>query len=152
MIGAELAGFLEQGLGIHIATRNSRFEPNGARALAVKVHEDGVHVTVYLASIAARRLLADLGANGQAAVGFARPEDERACQLKGTFISRRTAREDERAIVDRQFDGFVHQLGLIGIPSEPLARWTRWPADALTIKVTALFEQTPGPNAGAPMR
>lgn len=151
VIADELAAFLEEGLGIHIATRNGRFEPSGARALALRVHEDREHVTVYLASVAAERLMDDLRANGQAAVGVARPVDERACQLKGFFVESRDARPDERALIDRQFDGFIDNLGQIGIPGAPLSGWARWPATAITLKTTALFEQTPGPNAGVPM-
>jgi hypothetical protein len=152
MVPPTLASFIEEGLGIHIATRSYRFEPNGGRALAVKVSEDGALLTVYLATVALDRLLPDLQASGQAAVGFARPVDEKACQLKGLFVSARPARQDERSLIDAQWNGFLDNLGRIGIPREPLARWTLWPASAVTIKVTAIFEQTPGPGAGEPMR
>ncbi|MCI0435569.1 MAG: hypothetical protein L0271_18280, partial [Gemmatimonadetes bacterium] len=64
MIDRELASFLQEGLGIHIGTRNARLDPNGARAAAVKVEADGEHVAVYVAEIAARRVLPDLEANG----------------------------------------------------------------------------------------
>jgi hypothetical protein len=151
MINRTLAGFLEEGVGIHIATRNSEFLPNGARALAVKVDEDGTHLVVYVSSVAARRLLPDLEANGQAAVGFGRPVDERACQVKGVFVNARAATARERRTVDAQWEGFLTQLNRIGIPREPLARWPTWPATAIRLKATALFEQTPGPGAGAPM-
>ena len=45
--------------------------------------------------VGADAVLADLEANGQAAVVFARPEDDRACQVKGTFVSARPATDDE---------------------------------------------------------
>jgi hypothetical protein len=91
MIEPDLRAFLEGGLGIHIGTRTARLEPNGARALAVKVEEDRLHLIVYLAEVAARRVVPDLRANGAIAVGFARPVDERACQIKGIFVNARPA-------------------------------------------------------------
>jgi hypothetical protein len=91
MIDTELAAFLQEGVGIHIASRNAALEPNGSRALAVKVDADGRHLEVYLAAVAAARILPDLQANGQAAVGFGRPVDDRSCQVKGLFLGVRDA-------------------------------------------------------------
>jgi hypothetical protein len=151
MIPPPLAAFLQEGLGIHITTRNGALEPKGARALAVSVDPDGAHVTVYVAAIAARRLMPDLLANGQAAVGFARPIDERACQVKGAFVGARDAQADEERFVRTQWEGFLRNLNMIGIPREPIANWSVWPASAIRLKVTAIFDQTPGPGAGEPL-
>jgi hypothetical protein len=152
MISGPLAEFVQGGVGIHLGTRNARFEPNGARALAVRVNDQGTHLTVFLSTAAVERLLPDLEANGQAAVSFGRPVDERACQIKGVFVGVRDASDDERELVLGQWGGYLDQLSQIGIPREPLSRWTTWPASAVTLKATALFEQTPGAGAGEPMR
>jgi hypothetical protein len=152
MIDGSLSAFLQGNVGIHLATRNAGFEPNGGRALAATVDAEGVHLTVYVATVVAERLRADLEANGQVAVGFARPTDERACQLKGQLVSLREAAPEERGRIDTQWEAFLQALGAIGIPREPLARWPRWPASAITLKVTAIFEQTPRPGTGEPMR
>ena len=87
MILAELAAFLEGGISIHIATRDERLEPNGARVAAVTVDADGTHITAYVPTIAARSIVDDLEANRQVALGFGRPSDDRACQVKGVFVS-----------------------------------------------------------------
>jgi hypothetical protein len=151
MLNATLAAFLEEGLGIHIGTRNARLEPNGARAVAVRVEGEGAELVVYVAEVAAARLLPDLEANGQAAVSFGRPVDDRACQVKGQLISVRPAQPDERDMIRAQFDGFVSNLGLIGIPRSTAANWIWWPAVAIRLKAMAVFEQTPGPAAGTPL-
>ena len=96
MIDKDLAAFLQEGVGIHIATRNAALRPNGTRALAVTVEADGLHVVVYVAEAAAARILPDLEANGQVAVGFGRPIDDRACQVKGR-VHRRAGRDRGRA-------------------------------------------------------
>src|SRR5262245_52329286 len=148
MIQGELATFVQEGLGIYIGTRNAALEPNGARAIAARVENGGAHLVIFLADVAVARILPDLESNGQAAVTFGRPIDERACQVKGTFVSARAAREDERAMLDEQWEGFTRQLEAIGVAREARSEWPKWPATAVTLKPTAVFEQTPGPAAG----
>jgi hypothetical protein len=97
------------------------------------------------------RVLPDLEANGQVAVLFGRPIDDRSVQVKGLFIDVRAGRDDERALVGTQWDGYLRNLGLIGIPREIYNRWPTWPVAAVRLQVTALFEQTPGPGAGSPI-
>src|SRR4051812_11746670 len=149
MIDVELGAFLEQGVGIHIGTRNEHLHPNGARGVAAKVERGGSHLVVYVAEMAAARLLTDLESNGQAAVVFGRPEDDRSCQVKGMVIDMRPATDAERPMLEKQWDGFLDQLEKIGIPRVSATNWITWPALAIRLKVTTIFEQTPGPRAGA---
>lgn len=148
MLHGELADFVQQGVGIYIGTRNASLEPNGARAIAARVEPDSGHLTIYLADVAAARIVPDLESNGQAAVTFGRPVDERACQVKGTFVAARAARDDERPLLERQWEGFTRSLELIGVAPVARSAWPKWPATAITLKPTAVFEQTPGPSAG----
>lgn len=152
MIDDALAAFLQQGLAINIGTRNARLEPHGAYVPAARVEPGGTHLTVFVPRLGADEVLADLGDNGQAALVFARPEDDRACQVKGVFAGAREARDDERPLVEAQYAGFMHQLEIIGTPGESSRAWVVWPCVAVRLKVTALFSQTPGPDAGAPLR
>ena len=149
MIDPDLRAFLEGGVGIHIGTRTARLEPNGARAVAVKVEDDGLHLIVYVPEVASRRVLPDLKANGAVAVVFARPVDDRACQIKGIYVDARAAAERERPVVDHQWDLFLGNLEKIGIPRVASGAWITWPAVAIRMRATAVFEQTPGPEAGA---
>jgi hypothetical protein len=152
VIDADLAAFVHERVGIHIGTRNEHLEPNGARALAVRVEPDGAHIVVYLADVAARAVLPDLEANGQAAVSFGRPIDDKACQIKGTFVGVRPARPEERAEIVARFESFLANLEEIGIPRRLAQRWPTWPCTAIRLKATAVFTQTPGPGAGEPVR
>ncbi len=67
----------------------------------MRIDDDRAHIVVYLAEVAAKRVLPDLEANGQAAVSFGRPIDDKACQIKGTFVSSRVARPEERPETSR---------------------------------------------------
>jgi hypothetical protein len=151
MIDDALAAFLQQGIAINIGTRNDRLEPNAAHVPAAMVEPGGTHLVAYVPRVAAAPVLADLEANGQAALVFARPQDDRACQVKGTFVSVRDATDDERPAITAQWQGFMQQLEIIGMPGESTRPWIVWPCVAIRLKVTALFTQTPGPDAGAPL-
>ena len=148
MLDDSLATFLQQGVAINIGTRNARLEPNASYVGAAVVDGDRRHLTVYVPEVGAAAVLADLEANGQAAIVFARPEDDRACQVKGTYVSHRPAAAEEEPEVHRQYHGFLHQLSLIGMPGESSRTWIVWPAIAVRLRVTAVFDQTPGPKAG----
>ena len=152
MIDPELAAFLEGSVAIHIASCNQRLEPHGARVVAVKVDPDGSHLTAYVPKVAAPSVLADFEANGQAAIGFGRPTDDRACQVKGEFVESRAASARERTTVDAQWGALLDNMEQIGIPRQATEAWRLWPCVAIRMRVTALFSQTPGPGAGAPLR
>jgi hypothetical protein len=145
----DMAGFIQQGLAIHIGTRNERLEPNGARVAAVTVDDDRQHVVAYVPAVSAPRVLRDLEANGQGALAFARPVDDRASQVKGAYVESWTATESERQVVDAQIQGAIGQLEAVGIPRSAMVNWAMWPCVAIRLRVNAVFDQTPGPKAGA---
>lgn len=151
MIDRELAGFIEEGVAIHMGTRDADLVPEGARAVAAKVEQDGRHLVVYISAVAAARLVPNLEANGRVAIVFGRPTDDRACQVKGTFVEARTATSAEEAFVEAQWNAFLDNLERIGFPRRAAAGWVTWPALAIRVQATALFEQTPGPQAGTPL-
>ncbi len=152
LISRRLAEFLQSGLSIAVAARDGGLRPSGARAWAATVEEDGSHLTVFLYAKSAESILRDLRKRPPVAVVFDRPTDARACQIKGTFAGSRRARPEERGELERQVGGLFEQLGKIGFPRTLLTGWKFWPAAAIRIRVTDLFQQTPGPGAGEPMR
>jgi hypothetical protein len=151
MISPDVASFIEGGNSIHVGSRNDRLEPSGCRAFAVIVDPDGTHLTVFLPQVAADDTLANFAANGQAAICVGRPSDDHACQVKGEFVEMRAVAPEERRVVDTQLEGLLRQLEMIGIPRVLVGGWNRGPYIAVRIRVTALFNQTPGPGAGAPI-
>jgi hypothetical protein len=151
MIDDALATFLQQGLGINLGTRDAALEPHAVYVPAARVEPGGTHLTVFVPVVGADEVLADLADNGQAAVVFARPEDDRACQVKGVFEAVVPAGDADRAFIETQYAGFMRQLETIGASGEHLRTWTTWPCVAVRLRVTALYSQTPGPDAGAPL-
>jgi len=151
MIDETLARFLQEGLAIHVGTRDAQLAPSGARVTAARVDASGADLVVFLPQPAAPHVLPNLQANGQAAVVFVRPVDDRSCQVKGTFLGVGPATADDRAFVERQWDAFMAGLERVGIPRAIFAGFLLWPSLAIRIRATAVFDQTPGPNAGRPL-
>lgn len=150
MLDQSLTEFLECGLAIHIGTRNEAMRPNGCRVTAVRVEEQGRHLVAYLPKAANADVFDDLRSNGQAAVSLTRPTDDRAVQVKGEFIAMRDADPSEESFVLGQWQSLLKELDLIGLaPLTSTSTWLMWPCVAVTIRVTAVFSQTPGPEAGA---
>ncbi len=149
MIDKELAAFLEEGIAIQIGTRSAGLEPNGARVVAVRVEANGTHIVAFVPERAIKVVTSDLEANGQAALVFARPPDERSCQVKGVFEGMDAAGSADEGFVRDQWRRWLERLTTIGLPLSTLEGWDVWPCVAVRLRVTALFNQTPGPNAGA---
>ncbi|HWI18023.1 MAG TPA: hypothetical protein VNT81_09765 [Vicinamibacterales bacterium] len=150
MLDRSLTEFLERGLAIHIGTRNAQMRPNGCRVTAVRVEEQGQHLVVYIPKAATPTVLEDLRDNGQAAVSLTRPIDDRAVQVKGVFVSERDADPSEEAFVLGQWQALLKELDVMGLAAlNSTSSWSMWPCVAITLRVNAVFSQTPGPEAGA---
>jgi hypothetical protein len=149
VLDKHLSEFLEEGLSTHIASRNARLEPSAARVAALRVDGHGEYITAFVPAAGAVLVLPDLRANGQVAIVSARPPDERGCQVKGLFVEAWEATEDERAIVTSQWERFRDRLEMIGLPRIATDGWVTWPCTAIRLRVQAVFDQTPGPGAGA---
>ncbi len=149
MIDDGLAAFIEGGQSIHVSTRDEGGHPHGVRGVAARADVATDEVDVYIANVAYERLRAALESSRQVAMVFCRPTDDRACQVKGEVLGVRPAEAREESFARGQWDGFMASLGGIGISPQLAVRWTWWPAQVLRVRVTAVFEQTPGPKAGA---
>lgn len=151
MLTSEVVEFIQGGQDARLATSNVRREPYGCRVLAAIVDPDGAHLTAFVADAAAAPILENLRANPSLALAFQRPTDDRACQVKGTFVTARAATDDERAMVEQQLALLGEKFGQLTVPWEVVAGWTAWPAVAVTMRISAVVDQTPGPGAGAPL-
>lgn len=148
LLTPELATFLESGLSIVVGTRDASLRPDGAAAWAIRAHDDGVHLTVFMHVENVSRLMPNLTVCPQVAVTMDLPTTHRACQVKGDVVSIRAALDDERPEVERQLDAFNRDLEALGIPRVMFSGWKAWPCSAIVVRATDVFEQTPGPGTG----
>jgi hypothetical protein len=64
----------------------------------------------------------------------------------------RMAADDEAPFVRRRLNEFADVLDEIGLPRRIFRSVSHWPAFAVEITVEEVFDQTPGPRAGACIR
>lgn len=151
MIGSELQQFLESGVSVLVGTRDRLLVPEGARGFGVRVLAGGGEIEVFVPEAWGERTFANLADNGRIAVSVAQPEDHRSVQVKGGMLAIRPGQEPERAAIDRYREALIAKFSVIGYPPSLFHRLNVWPCRVVRLRVEALFEQTPGPRAGAPL-
>jgi hypothetical protein len=148
-IPEDMVDFLEGGVSILVGTRDPHGLPVVARGVGAAASRDRTAMTIYLHEDWGAKALANIAANGELAVGFSRPLDNFAIQLKGKCTNLvAAAAQGDRSIVDRYHASYGEQLYMVGFPRSLTKRFRVWPSTAVTFDVRDIFVQTPGPDAG----
>ncbi len=142
----------DEGMAVFVGTVSPDGVPAGCRAIAVTSPDQLKSVTVYLPMATSRDVVANVAATKRLAIVGTYPPDHSTMQLKGTTTGVRLASDDEADFVHYRLEKFVDVLHAIGIPRRITRGINHWPAFAIDMKVEEIFEQTPGPNAGNPIR
>lgn len=151
MITPELARFIESGISVLVGTRDGRLRPDCVRAAGVRADSAADTLTVFLPAATAERAIANLADNGRIAVTVTRAIDHRSLQLKGGVLEVRPSTGEERREIERHLELLAVDWGHVGVPRKATKSMNFWPAFTVTLRCEALFEQTPGPDAGQPL-
>jgi hypothetical protein len=146
---AELVEFVESGASVLVGTRDARLRPEVLRGAGCIVAKDRKVLSVLLAEMPARRTIANLEAGSPMAVTFSRIVDHRSVQVKGTCGRVRPAGPVEQEAVRRYLAAFTEAVYFIGVSRAIARRMRVEPCVVAELEVRELFEQTPGPGAGA---
>jgi hypothetical protein len=148
-VSDEIAAFLGQGLSFLVGTCDARHVPECTRAVGLVVHDDRATATVYLPEVTSTLAVANLRENMRIALVASYPLDHRSLQLKGRVTAITPADEAHKPLIERYLEGFSGVLELVGMPPEVVRLLSHWPSVAVTFAVDELYDQTPGPGAGA---
>ena len=147
-----VAAFLAGRRSIIVASRNAANRPSLMRAVGMRLSARRDEVSVLLARSQSTQLLADLAASGSVAVVFSEPSTHRTLQLKGVNARIEAPTEADLAVIAPYADNLAAELTSVGI-EERLARAMIAidAADAVAVRFTPteIYDQTPGPKAGA---
>jgi hypothetical protein len=143
---------LQPGRSILVGTVDPSGWPAACRGVGLVVDEDRQGFTVYVPVATGAETVANVASNGRVAVSATEPASHTSVQLKGRIRAVRVAREDEEARVRTSIDRFADTLDRVGLPRGVTRTMTCWPAFAIEVVVEAVFDQTPGPRAGALVR
>lgn len=150
-IDEQLKEFIESGVAAIMGTADAEGRPEVIYVWGPRVSNDGQALSVFLEEARSLETLKNAGANRRVAVTFADPVTYRSIQLKGTFAGTGVPNADDEAWVLRHREAFTISTALVG-DRQP-GRRNYWMNGILRIdmKVECAFDQTPGPNAGAPL-
>jgi hypothetical protein len=147
-LDAELASFLASPVMIIIGTGDDDNRPDIARAVGARVASDDGVVSIVLSAWQWPRTVANLRANGRAAVTFARPSDYVSYQIKGRATVH-PASQDDRVNSSRYLADIRQVLAELGLEPRLVAPWLiERDLLAVTVEVASVYVQTPGPKAG----
>lgn len=140
---------LEAGLAILVGTVDAQGTPSTCRGIAVAPADAADAITAYVPVATSQDVIRNIALTKRIALAASHPISHRSTQVKGVAIDARLAREDEAPYVRERLEAFAEVLDKIGVPRRVTRSVAHWPAFAVTIKVEQIFDQTPGPNAGA---
>lgn len=145
------ADFIRQRTSISVAVRDAANRPDIARASGCRASSDRRRLTVFLCPEHAAQVLECLRDNGTIAVAVTRPSSHQTLQFKGRVVEISAATADDRAFMAAYRESFVEEIAPLGYRAEFARAVIPYGDDcvAVTFEPTALFDQTPGPKAGA---
>ena len=144
----DLVEFLTSGVCVLVATRSADLVPEAVRAFAPAITPDRQRLDVIVPNGLGDRTIANLRDNAQIAVAFSRPIDHVTVQVKGACVALRPTTDEDRLAVERFRTAYIEVLYLIGMPRSLTSRFRALPGTVVTLEVTGVYNQTPGPRAG----
>lgn len=151
LLDADQARFLSGPVAINVASHDPSMTPSVARAYGCRLAGDLRRLTVFVSALRSRVLLRDLGAGAPIAVVFTRPRSHQTLQVKGACADLSAPAPDDLAIMHAYGEAFGAEIRALGC-ADYFVRALTAPVDeeavALTFAPAAVYEQTPGPDAG----
>jgi len=147
-----IARHIAPGRSVLVGTVDPSGRPACCRGVGLKLADDRQGVTVYIPVATGAEAVANLATNGRIAVVSSEPVSHETLQLKGRIRAVRVAAAAEEALVRECLERFADVLDQVGLPRAVTRSMSCWPAFAVDVAVEAVFDQTPGPRAGALVR
>lgn len=148
------AAFLLGPVSMNVASRDAALTPSVARAFGCRIAADGRELTVFLSAAHAASVLRDLRAGAPFAVVFSRPQTHESRQIKAHGARIEPLAPGDVDIIRAYGDAFVAECVPLGYAERFMRGFFVGVADdavAVTFTPAAMFEQTPGPDAGKRM-
>ena len=153
MIPGKIARFLEQHANAGFAgTRDRNLVPSGHRVSGWQLRPDGRTLAAFIPDPFADGVIEAMLDNGQLALTLEEFPLHETYQFKGRYLRHRPVDPDEIEIANRCRERFARSIRAIS-PDEAHANLLRasigTPKITVEIDVREIYEQTPGPRAGA---
>ena len=150
----DLARFLAGGVSINAGSASAAGVPSLCRAFGCRVDPGTGRITVFFAAPQAADLVRDATRSGALAVVFSEPPTHRTVQIKGQDARLEPLAEGDLACVTAYRAAFAQCLVFLGFTEVMVRTLLDCPDEALvalTFTPSALFNSTPGAQAGTPL-
>jgi hypothetical protein len=145
----EVIELLSRGVATIVATRDGDLRPEIARGWGIRLAPGRAEATLCVSAPAGSRTRANLEGNGVIAVTCSLPTTYQTIQLKGRALEVRAPTAEQLALVEEHVAAFGREAAQVGLPDGVARRLLDADLAAVTIAVHELYDQTPGPDAGA---
>jgi len=151
-----LRAFIASGVSVVVGTRDEGLVPEMVRAWGPHVNRDRQSIRVCVPEATSVRTRTNLVGNGRIAVAFSFPSSYETVQLKGCHLRTTRPSVEDLLRVERHRESFADVNQSLGVPRTRVEAFWRRELVASPLFVTihfvvhAIFDQTPGPAAGAP--
>jgi hypothetical protein len=146
-----LQRFVEGGISVFVGTADADGIPTCCRAIALTTKDNFETVTVYVPAATGQETVANVATTRRVAVAATEPLSHGSIQIKGVSRGVRLAPPADEELVRTRLHQFADVLSELGLPRRVTHRIAHWPAFAIEVSVEQVFDQTPGPKAGAPL-
>ena len=139
------------GVATIVATRDEQLRPSIGRGWGISVSAAGDEVTLCVEAAEGSRMRANLEAGGVIAVTCSLPTTYRTVQLKGPVLTVAEPNPAQRNQVRDHAEAFSAEAEQVGLPPRSGFRLLDDALASVSFAVAEVYDQTPGPNAGARM-
>lgn len=149
------AAFLQSGVSVVVGACDGKRMPTAVRATGCRVSADLRRVSVFLSATQGARLLECLRENRSIAVVFSQPSTHRTVQLKGRDTEISTLLPGDVELIEAYLAAFTRELQPLGFQEDLIRTLLACPLSdiaCLGFTPTEAYSQTPGPNAGQPLK
>jgi hypothetical protein len=140
---------IAEGTATIVATRDDRMRPTLTRGWGVVTSADGAEMKLCIGAPKGSPVRESLAANGAIAITCSRPSTYRTVQVKGEVVKVAAPSAEDRAAVEAQIIAFSAEVEALGMPPDSGRALVDAELIAVTLVPRELFDQTPGPSAGA---
>ena len=134
---------------VYVTTRDDALQPHLARGWGARVHAGEGCLDLVIATSDCPAVVADLESNGAMAVTFVVPTTYKALQVKGTLEHMGEPSLEDHERVQAHLQAFVEQCIAVGLSDAAAVFGTE--LLAARMRITSVYEQTPGAGAGRPL-
>lgn len=154
LLPPELVTMMDKGVSVIVSACSLEMRPSIMRAVGCTMAPGGRSITVYLSRQQSRQLIQDIASTGRIAVVFSEPSSHRTVQVKAEGARIRCAEAPDEPALERYVASMEKEIQRVGYaPVFTRAMLARRLDDlvAISFEPAQAFDQTPGPQAGAPL-